>query len=227
LSSLITVFAGRFGSGKTEIALNFALRLAEQNHSPLLVDLDIVTPYFRSRDKQDQLEQLGLRVIVPFPAGQHIHVPAISPQILGALEQRQDPVVIDLGGDTQGARALSPFFQTIRRQQHQVYFVVNPFRPFMDTVDAIERAITEIEISARLPVSALVSNPNLMAQSTLAAFEEGHAIVQEASQALSLPIAFAAVHKSLHAQVHRQWPTIDLLPIRRFFWMLDPPSATG
>jgi hypothetical protein len=223
----IIVFAGRFGSGKTEIALNYALRLVEREQSPFLVDLDIITPYFRTRERQDELGHRGVRVVSPFPVGRHIHVPAISPQIRGALEQDDNPVVIDLGGDAQGARAISPYVEAIRQRQHEVFFVVNPFRLSMHSVPSIARAICEIESSARLAVSALVSNPNLMAQSTLASFQEGHAVVRAASQVLDLPIAFAAVEKSLHAQVLEHYPTIDLLPIFRFFRMFDPPGATG
>jgi hypothetical protein len=226
-STLITVFAGRFGSGKTEIALNYALRLVERKHCPFLVDLDIVTPYFRTRDKRDQLERCGVRVVSPFAIGRHIHVPAISPQIRGALEQGDYPVVIDLGGDAQGARAISPYVEAIVRQKHEMFFVVNPFRPFMDSVHAIARAIQEVETSARLSVSALVSNPNLMAQSSLAVFQEGHAIVRAASRDLNLPIAFAAADESLYAQVLERFSDIDLLPICRFFRMFDPPGATG
>jgi hypothetical protein len=222
----ITVFAGRFGSGKTEIALNYALQLSRQGHSPLLIDLDIVTPYFRTRDKKRELERLGVRIVAPHPAGQHIHVPAINPQLLGALEQREHPVVIDLGGDPQGARALSAFTHAIQHREHKMLFVVNPFRPFMDTVPGIASAIAEIETSARLSVSALVSNPNLMAESTVSVFQKGHTIISQASKSLDLPIAFAVVGKALYPRVVKLYPTLDLMPLKRFFLMFDS-DATG
>jgi len=91
-SSRIAVFTGRFGSGKTEIAINCAVDLAGQGLVPLLIDLDIVTPYFRTRDKAQDLESLGVEVIAPYPVGQHIHIPAINPQIRGAIEQCERPV---------------------------------------------------------------------------------------------------------------------------------------
>jgi len=220
-SSQITVFTGRFGSGKTEIAVNYALDLARQGQSPLLIDLDIVTPYFRTRDRAEDLASLGVEVVAPYPAGQHIHIPAINPQIRGAIEQRERPVVIDLGGDPQGSRALAQFAELMPRRSLAVCFVVNPYRPFMDSVPGIRDAIHEIEASAKVAVSHLISNPNLMSESTLELFHQGHTLVQEASQALDLPIAFAVAGAQLAEQLKREANGIPLLTIDRFFLMLD------
>ena len=220
-SSQITVFTGRFGSGKTEIAVNYALDLARQGQSPLLIDLDIVTPYFRTRDRADDLASLGVEVVAPYPAGQHIHIPAINPQIRGAIEQRERPVVIDLGGDPQGSRALAQFAELMPQRDLAVCFVVNPYRPFMDSVSGIRDAIHEIEASAKVAVSHLISNPNLMSESTLELFHQGHTLVQEASQALDLPIAFAVAGARLAGQLNREEKGIQLLTIERFFLMLD------
>lgn len=220
----MTVFTGRFGSGKTEIALNYAVRLSEQGSSPLLIDLDIATPYFRTRDKAEELAHLGVQVVAPAQAGQHIHVPAISPQILGAIEQRTRPVVIDLGGDEHGARALAQYALAIHSRDHALIFVVNPYRPFMDTVAGIRTAVGKIEVSARARVSHLASNPNLMSQSSPQAFERGHQLVRKASQALDLPLAFAVVSKRLSPAIDRHKLDVDVLVIHRFFPMFDAPD---
>jgi hypothetical protein len=223
-SSRIAVFTGRFGSGKTEIALNYAVQLTRQGASPFLIDLDIVTPYFRTRDKAEELTRLGVQVVTPLAAGQHIHVPAISPQIRGAIEQTAHPVVIDLGGDKQGSRALSQYAPTIERLGHTMYFVVNPYRPFMDTVHGIQEAIAEIQVSSRLQVSALVSNPNLMSQTTVEVFEQGHQLVTQAGNSLGLPIAFAVTSESLSRTVDRPSLNVELMVIHRFFLMFDSPG---
>jgi hypothetical protein len=110
----ITLFAGRFGSGKTEVAINFALSLARQARATvenghrarlgvILLDLDIVTPYFRTRETADAMRERGVEVIAPSVVGQHLDTPAITPQILGAIQQRERPTVVDVGGDRQGA----------------------------------------------------------------------------------------------------------------------------
>jgi hypothetical protein len=219
--SQITVFTGRFGSGKTEIALNYALHLVDRGISPYLVDLDIVTPYFRTRDKAEEMRQRGVEVVSPFAVGQHIAVPAISPRILGAIEQAARPVVIDLGGDEQGARALAQYASTVNDLEHVMHLVVNPFRPFVDTVEGIQAAGREIEDSSGLCVSALVSNPNLMSESSSELFLRGHRLVEQASLAMGLDITFSVVSDSLSEWAGDQDIGSPLLIIHRFFPMFD------
>jgi hypothetical protein len=225
-SPQVTIFSGRFGSGKTEIALNYALALADRGAEPLLVDLDIVTPYFRTREKAAEIRQYGVQIVTPFAVGQHIHIPAISPVILGTIEQSQRPVVLDVGGDVQGARALSLYATAIAQHTHEMHFVVNPYRPFMDTVDGVASAVREIETSAGLQVSSLVSNPNMMSSTTPALLYQGHALVEVAAQALGLPISLLVVSETLAKQMA---PRVNLgsadsvLVIHRFFLMFDTP----
>jgi len=142
----VQIFAGRFGSGKSEVALNYALALARGTRpdagrpapaadsagatpgdAPVtLVDLDIVTPYFRSREMADRLQEHGVQVIAPAAVSRYMDSPAITPQILGAIEQVNRAVVLDVGGDPQGARALGQFSPAIQRRGYHMYFVVNP-----------------------------------------------------------------------------------------------------
>ncbi len=204
------VFTGRFGSGKSEAAINYALYLARKMHngeesppntdqhgsaSVILVDLDIVTPYFRSRESADRLMDLDVKVIAPSIIGQHLDTPAITPQILGAIQQTELPVVLDVGGDRQGARALGQFSPAISHRGYTMHFVVNPFRPFTGTLDGLRSSIEEIEASARLKVSSLVSNPNLIGETTLEHILQGHAAIERCARELDLPIAFVCVER--------------------------------
>jgi hypothetical protein len=205
----MVIFAGRFGSGKSEAAMNYAISLArgrprrepsgdraeEQRASAILIDLDIVTPYFRSREMTDRLLDLGVRVVAPSIIGQHLDTPAITPQILGAIEQSDLPVVLDVGGDNQGARALGQFSKAISQGNYTMHFVVNPYRPFTGTLEGVSSSITEIESSARLRVSSLVSNPNLIGETTIEQILQGHATIERFAQALDLPIAFVCVER--------------------------------
>jgi hypothetical protein len=206
-----SIMTGRFGSGKSEAAINYALYLARtmpkaaesrhnsERHRPvsvILVDLDIVTPYFRSRESADGLLDLGVKVIAPSVIGQHLDTPAITPQILGAIQQGDLPVVLDVGGDKQGARALGQFSPAVNQRDYKMHFVVNPFRPFTDTLDGLRSSIDEIEASARLKVSSLVSNPNLIGETTVERILQGHATIERYAQALDLPIAFVCVERS-------------------------------
>jgi hypothetical protein len=193
----LVIFAGRFGSGKTETALTFARTLARDTASEpvILIDLDIVTPYFRSREMAEAFREYGVEVVSPAVIGQHLDTPAITPQILGAIQQEQRPTVLDVGGDKQGARALGQFSAAINQRGYQMHFVVNPYRPFTDTVAGLTSAIAEIEESARLKVTSLVSNPNLISETTLQDIVRGHELVEGFAQTIGLPIAFICIER--------------------------------
>jgi hypothetical protein len=210
----LTILTGRFGSGKTEAAINLALSLAQalgtgnaRDSNPVtLIDLDIVTPYFRSRETADKVEANGVEVIAPSIIGQHLDTPAITPQILGAIQQVDRTVVLDVGGDPQGARALGQFSSAIRQRGYTMHFVVNPYRPFTDTLEGLRSSIAEIQASARLDVTSLVSNPNLAGETTLEGIIRGHEKVEGFARALGLPIDFVCIE--------RRW--LDTLGTNRF-----------
>jgi hypothetical protein len=164
----------------------------------VLIDLDIVTPYFRSREMADRMKALRVDVVAPSIIGQHLDMPAITPQILGAIEQQSRPVVLDVGGDKQGARALGQFSAAIRHRGYTMYFVVNPYRPFTNTLEGLASSIAEIEAGARLKVTSLVSNPNLIGETTARAIIDGHAQIEAFARDLGLPIAFVCME--------RHWP---------------------
>jgi hypothetical protein len=212
----ITIFAGRFGSGKTETAVNYALALAGASGCQVsgltsvagqpagassgaaevaLIDLDIVTPYFRSRETADVLKERGVKVIAPAIIGQHLDTPAITPEILGTIQRPHELAVLDVGGDRQGARALGQFSAAIRERGYTMHFVVNPYRPFTDSVDGLASSIAEIEQSARLRVTSLVSNPNLIVETTPDKIVAGHRQVEALAREIGLPIAFVCVER--------------------------------
>jgi hypothetical protein len=214
LQAPITIFAGRFGSGKTEAALNYALLLVKDEEpvrtaappGVAVIDLDIVTPYFRSREMADVMQEQGIKMIAPSHVSQHLDTPGITPQILGAIQQPDMPVVLDVGGDRQGARALGQFSSAIKHRGYTMHFVVNPYRPFTDTIEGLSNSISEIEASSRLKVKSLISNPNLIGETTIERILEGHAKIEGYAKTLGLPIAFVCVE--------RRW--LDLLDPERF-----------
>lgn len=199
----LTIFTGRFGSGKTEAAINYALWRAqllrtdgaESSNLVILIDLDIVTPYFRSRETAEEVGRQGVEVIAPAVIGQYLDTPAITPQILGAIEQPDRPVVLDVGGDKQGARALGQFRGAIEQRGYTMHFVVNPYRPFTNTLEGLAGSIAEIQESARLEVTGLISNPNLIGETTWEGIIEGHGKLEGFAQALGLPIGFVCLER--------------------------------
>ena len=213
----ITVFTGRFGTGKTEIAINYALALAAPEKSVRLTDMDVVTPYFRSRDMAERLEQRGVEVVAPSEFTKDIHLPAISARIWGTLQSEDGFTVMDVGGDSQGARAIGQFKTLVERTGYVMYLVINPFRPFNATPERIAQTVEDIEINTRLKTGALVSNPNLIADTTLQTVQEGHRLVVEAGEELGLPVAFLCVEERLLAEGVEELFAQPILPLTRHF----------
>jgi hypothetical protein len=240
----LTIFAGRFGSGKTETAINYALALARDGNFPsrddrpaaserghqqhsepfgsegvLLIDLDIVTPYFRSQEATATMAQQGVRVIAPSTVGHHLDIPSITPQILGAIQQPDHDVVLDVGGDKQGARALGQFSRAIQERGYRMLFVVNPYRPFTGTLQGLASSITEIETSARLRVTGLVSNPNLIVETTMDEIVQGHATIERYAKELGLPIAFVCIERRWAGELNPSLFLEPILLLDRYFVM--------
>ena len=241
----IQIFAGRFGSGKSEVALNYALALARGNPAGeagqggsasreathlapaagtagarqgnmrvVLVDLDIVTPYFRTRELADRMREQAVQVVAPAAVSRLL---SITPQILGAIEQVNQVVVLDVGGDPQGARALGLFSPAIRRRGYKMHFVVNPYRPFTSTLEGLSRSIGEVEHTSRLQVASLVSNPNLMEETTAEEILAGHARIEEFAHRLGLPISFVCIEQRWVGQVNLAALSQPVLTLTRHF----------
>ncbi len=184
----ITIFTGHFGSGKTEVAVNFAIQLARAGKKTAIVDLDIVNPFFRRADARGELEQRGIKVVAPVYANTNVDVPSLPPEINTLFEDRSYHVVLDVGGDDLGARAVSRYQSRIVLEDYIHYFVINTRRPMTGTADEIERTIAEIQGSARLQVDRLVNNANLLGASSPELIAEASVILHQVSSRLSIPV---------------------------------------
>jgi hypothetical protein len=213
----ISIFTGRFGTGKTEVAINYALALAELDGSVTLTDMDVVTPYFRTRDMTERLKPRGVEVVSPADFARDIHLPAVSARIWGTLQSEDGFTVMDVGGDSQGARAIGQFKALFERSGYVMYLVVNPYRPFNATVERIAQTVADIEANTRLETGALVSNPNLIADTTLQIVKAGHRLVEQAGEELGLPIAFLCVEERLLEGGVEDLCAQPILPLARHF----------
>ncbi|MBO8137791.1 MAG: hypothetical protein H0Z40_06615 [Desulfotomaculum sp.] len=215
----VTIFTGNLGSGKTEIAINFALHLRKKAEKVFLVDLDIINPYFRTRLARDCLGESGLNVVCPTADLANADVPALSPAVRGALQVEGGFCVCDIGGDDVGAIALGRFKPLLPPERYNFYFVINTLRPLTKTVKAIEEMLDSIEKTSRLKATALVNNTNLGAETTVDVVLNGEKLVQEAAEKLNLPVAFTAAGRDL-VPVLRERGIKNVLPLD--FYMLPP-----
>ena len=210
----ITIFAGNLGSGKTELAINYALQLQSAGKTVNIVDLDIINPYFRTRLIRDQLTGLGLKVICPAGGLAGADVPALSPAIRGVLEDTGSHGVFDVGGDDVGAVALGRFKELLPPGSHHLFFVVNACRPFTRDVAGIHKMLRAVEQASRLRATALVSNTNLGRETTPEVILAGHATVARAAREAGLTVALAAARRDLAPAVQESLgPGTPVLPL--------------
>jgi cellulose biosynthesis protein BcsQ len=188
----INIFTGHFGSGKTEVSVNYALKLSEKYKNTCIVDFDIVNPFFRTADARDELERRGVQVMLPRYANTNVDVPALPAEINKLFENKDYHVVFDVGGDDLGARALSRYREEIEQEQHELFFVINTRRPMTNTLEKIIEMLQQIEDSSRLKVTKLVNNTNLLQYTDADEILRGHDIIERVSEKLNIPIAFTS-----------------------------------
>jgi len=193
----VTVFCGGYGSGKTEIAVNFALYLAGIGRAVKLADLDIVNLYFRSRERRDELRGSGVQVLVPEDPLLRADTPVIPPEVKGAVESRESAVVLDVGGDPVGARVLAGMADAVTAGDYSSLFVVNSRRPLTDTSEKTGRMVTEIGRASGVPVTGTVVNSHLIEETSAATIREGVEMAEEVARDTGIGIAFIAIEKRM------------------------------
>jgi hypothetical protein len=208
----ITVFAGHSGSGKTEIAVNRAVRLAREGRKAALVDLDTVNHYFRSRLVLDKLQAAGVRVVLPPPGLVNADIPIVSPEVRAIFKDPAWQVFVDLGGDATGSVVLGQFAEALA-DKAEMLLVVNPYRP--RTVTA-EKALTEaaaILTTAKLNWTGVLANPNLGPDTTAADVLDGLSAVRSSAQALGVPLVGLTVRRDLLTSVAAFATDLEVEPL--------------
>lgn len=198
----ITLFCGHFGSGKTNVAVNYALYLREEGKDVTIADLDIVNPYFRTKDSEGELRAAGVEVIsLPF-ANTSTDLPAMPSQAYSLVQNTSRYAVLDIGGDDRGAYALGRFAPAILKENnYENLFVVNFHRPLTrNAADALE-ILREIEAAGGVPVTGIVNNSNLGEETTVGDIVSTAEAAQELSRLAGIPVVLTTVRHDLTAQM--------------------------
>ena len=217
----LTLFAGHYGSGKTNIAVNYALHLAGEGKQVCIADLDIVNPYFRTKDSEKELAAAGISLISPQYANTNVDLPALPAASYRLVQDRSVYGVMDIGGDDRGAYALGRFVPAIREEgDYRMAFVVNCHRPLTATVGDTLEIMREIEAACGLAFTCIVNNANLGAETTAKTLRDSLPFVEELCCASGLPLwmhtATAAVAKEL-----ADLPVLPLTLQKKYFDLPD------
>jgi energy-coupling factor transporter ATP-binding protein EcfA2 len=180
--SLLAI-TGSYGSGKTELAANLAMLLAETGRPTTLVDLDVVNPYFRSRDMREPFLARGIEVVAPPGQFSHADLPMLPPRVQGAIEDTGRHVILDAGGDPMGARVLARYSGLVQARGYRMVLVANSRRPDTLDAEAIAAMAASIERSSRLGIHEIVANAHLMEETTVEIINEGIRASREAARA--------------------------------------------
>ena len=195
----ITLLSGHYGSGKTNIAVNLARRLRASNENVAIADIDIVNPYFRTKDSQAELEKAGIRVISSPYAGSNVDLPALPDEVYSITDDRSVTAVVDVGGDDRGALALGRWRDAILQEgEYEMLFVINCFRPLTATPEDAVEVMREIEIASGIPFTAVVNNSNLGDETTARDVLESGAYAANVCAISALPLKMTTVREELY-----------------------------
>ncbi len=188
MSSEFHIFTGHFGSGKTEVALNYAKKRAAEGKKVTIIDLDIVNPYFRTADARDLLKKEGIRLIASEFANSNLDMPTVAPEVMSVFCDDDSVVVFDVGGDEDGAFALGQYNRFLKDKNCRMYLVVNTKRPMTETADDLIDMARVIEHASRLKFWGIVNNTNLGGITDEHTLMSDYAEIAELSEKTGIPV---------------------------------------
>lgn len=194
----ITIVSGHYGSGKTNIALSLAAALRKEHERVLIADIDIVNPYFRTKDSEEALRALDIRLICSRYANSNLDIPALPPDLYTVTDDKSYRAVLDVGGDERGALALGRLAPAIRLENnYEMLFVINRYRPLTGDPDSAIKVMKEIEEASGLSCTAIVNNSNLGEETTKETLLSSLSYAEEVAKKSGLPLLFHTVERRL------------------------------
>lgn len=217
----VTVFMGHYGSGKTFIAVNYAIALAQMKKQVSIYDLDIVNPYFRTIDAQNKLQMEGVELVVSPFAETNVDIPAMNAKSYKMTDDLGRYAVADIGGDDRGALALGRFTdKLLLENNYDALFVVNNCRPETRTIEGALAVKEEIERTGKLPFTGIVNNANLGNETTVETIFKGLEFTKELSVRTGLPVCFTAVRRDLiNEEINKIKEILPIDPIKYGDWL--------
>ena len=208
----ITLFAGHYGSGKTNIAVNYALHLAGKGLPVTVADLDIVNPYFRTKDSEREFAEAGVELICSGYANSNVDLPALPQGIYSVLDRPDRYAILDIGGDDRGAYALGRIADGIKQENnYEMLFVANFYRPLTRTPDEALEVMREIELAGQICFTGIINNSNIGEETTPDDVLRTADKAAQLSKLSGLPVVWTTVKETLYSSMQN---TEGLFPLR-------------
>ena len=215
-SKRVTLFAGHYGSGKTNIAVNWAKNLKAQGKSVTIVDLDIVNPYFRTKDSQKDFDELGIKLVCSEFANTNLDIPALPKEIYGAIADKTSYLIMDIGGDDVGAVAMGRYTPLILEEDnYEMIYVANCYRPLTRTATDTLEVMREIEAASGIKFTSIINNSNLGVETTVENVVKSNIYAQELSKLSKLPVLYTTVNNSIVKDIGDKVPNIFPLELQK------------
>ena len=213
----IALFCGHYGSGKTNIAVNYALWLKENGKDVAVADMDIVSPYFRTKDSEDDLNKAGIELVSPHFANSNVDLPSLPQELYGLFQRKDKNVVLDIGGDDRGAYALGRYVPYILEENNfDCFFVANFYRPLTRNAEDSLEVMREIEIAGKVPFTGIINNSNIGEDTTKEDVEKTFPIAEELSVLTGLPVVMVTAEKSIAKSIDA--PFVLPLSLQSKYW---------
>ena len=217
----LTLFAGHYGSGKTNIAVNYALHLASEGKQVCIADLDIVNPYFRTADSKAVLEQAGIDLISPKFANSNVDLPALPAESYRLVQDKRSFGIMDIGGDDRGAYALGRYVPFILEENnYRMVFVANYYRPLTRTPEDAMEVMREIEAACGLRFTDIVNNSHLGSFTDVRTVLDSREYIRALCELSGLPLYMTTVRADLAAEVSGHIPNVLPLQLQEKYFDL-------
>ena len=209
----LTILCGHYGTGKTNCAVNMAMDLRRQCPKVAVADLDIVNPYFRTKDSEGEFEKAGIELICSRYANTNLDIPALPENLYRITEDRDTKMILDIGGDDSGAIVLGRLASAILEENdYEMLTVINKYRPLTPDVESTVEVLREIEAASRIPFTGIVNNSNLGEETVPEDVLASVRYAEDIASAMGIPVVMTTVKEDLYEELAGKIP--NLFPLR-------------
>ena len=220
MAKRISILAGHYGSGKTNIAVNLALNIRNAGKNVSVADLDIVNPYFRTKDSEEDFEKAGIRLISSEYANTNLDAPALPQAMYAVIDDKDTHFVIDVGGDDRGALALGRLTDAIvAENDYEMYMVINFYRPLTQDVASMSEVMQEMEVAAGMKFTGIINNSNIGEETKAADVLDSVERAKAFSKETGLPIVMTTVREDLFAELSGKIENLFSLKLQKKYYL--------